>query len=133
MRPWLLSHETDVLDSMLFATSMNALRSRPQSVFDLKLSQSQSSSSDSSSFGPEFTWLYDQHQAASAADSANSRTPLEEPAKVPQQPTDCLFFKQFMSMHQTVNRRAAVVKSHTSDLAQINSFLGQRRVPDESL
>jgi hypothetical protein len=117
---------------MLFATSMNALRSRPQSVFDLKLSQSQSSSSDSSSFGPEFTWLYDQHHAASSADSANSRTALEEPAKVPQQPTDCLFFQQFISMHQTANRRATGVKSHTSDLAQINNFLGQLRVPEES-
>jgi len=117
---------------MLFATSMNALRSRPQSVFDLKLSQSQSSSSDSSSFGPEFTWLYDQHHAASSADSAKARTPFEEPAKVPQQPTDCLFFQQFMSMHQTANRRATGAKSHTSDLAQINNFLGQRRLPDEA-
>jgi hypothetical protein len=117
---------------MLFATSMNALRSRSQSIFDLKLSQSQTSSSDSSSFGPEFTWLYDQHQAATAADSATPSTPLEEPAQVSQQPTDCLFFQQFMSMHQTANKRATGANSHATELAQINTFLGQRRASEES-
>lgn len=117
---------------MIFATSLNALRSQPQSIFDLKLSQSRSSSGDVSNFASEFAWLYDQHNAGAVAGGNALEVMAEEAPKAPQQPTDCLFFQQFISVHQSSNSQARGANRNAADLAQINTFLGQLRSSEEA-
>ena len=110
---------------MLYASTTNALESRPQSVSNLELSQSKSGDNESN-FGKEVAWLYE---------SSNTEELTEEKSAVPLKPstpqsktsipTDCLFFDQFISLHQpTLSFNDASAKK-IEHRVQVNTYLNE--------
>lgn len=110
---------------MLFASTTNALKSRPQSVFDLRLSQSKGGDNESN-FGKEVAWLY---ESLNTEESAEEKSAVPVKSSTPQSkkaiPTDCLFFDQFISLHQptlNLNESGAQQIEHR---VQVNTYLNE--------
>ena len=110
---------------MLYASTTNALEPRPQSVFDLRLSQSKGGDNESN-FGKEVAWLY---ESLNTEESAEEKSAVPVKSSTPQSkkaiPTDCLFFDQFISLHQptlSLNDSSAKQIEHR---VQVNTYLNE--------
>jgi hypothetical protein len=110
---------------MLYASTTNALEPRPQSVFDLKLSQSKGGDNESN-FGKEVAWLYESSDTEGLTEEESAVPP--KPSSPPSKkviPTDCLFFDQFISLHQptlSFNDSSAKQIEHR---VQVNTYLNE--------
>jgi hypothetical protein len=110
---------------MLYASTTNALESRHQSVFNLELSQSKSGDNESN-FGKEVAWLYESSNTEEVTEE-KSAVPLKSstPQSKKSIPTDCLFFDQFISLHQpTLSFNDASAKQ-IEHRVQVNTYLNE--------
>ena len=110
---------------MLFASTTNALKSRPQSVFDLRLSQSKGGDNESN-FGKEVAWLY---ESLNTEESAEEKSAVPVKSSTPQSkkaiPTDCLFFDQFISLHQPTLSFNEFSAKQIEHRVQVNTYLNE--------
>tara|TARA_E500000178_G_C16631453_1_gene577835 strand:+ start:61 stop:411 length:351 start_codon:yes stop_codon:yes gene_type:complete len=111
---------------MLYPSISNALESRPRSVFDLKLSQSKGGNSESN-FAKEVAWLYDPPETDELCEEnkiASSPT-TNTPQSKNNIPTDCLFFDQFISLHQSTERVNGSSPQQNEHRVQVTSYLNK--------
>ena len=110
---------------MLFASTTNALKSRPQSVFDLRLSQSKGGDNESN-FGKEVAWLYESLKTEELT-AEKSAVPLKPstPQSKKAIPTDCLFFDQFISLHQPTLSLSEPGAQQIEHRVQVNTYLNE--------
>ncbi len=110
---------------MLYASISNALKSQAQSVFDLKLSRSKGENSESN-FGNEVAWLYEASQDEELLEENSSTSPKPStPQPKNNLPTDCLFFDQFISLHQPTPRVNKLGKPDIEHRIQVNAYLNK--------
>jgi len=108
------------LFSMFIGSSQSALRSKPQSVFDLRLSQSHRNEGESQ-FSQDYEWLYGQNSALAEAGAEATVRKHEELAA--NHSTDCLFFHQFMAIHQESPHIVRSNSTFNDQISTINTYL----------
>ena len=112
----------------IFASIKNALGSQPQSVFDLKIAQSKTRAVESN-FAEKVAWLYEASEA-NPTQGVSLETARSRADSISANPTtDCLFFHQFIALHQTPHHTRSSSLAHNEQVTQVNHFLSEFR-PD---
>ena len=106
---------------MFIGSSQSALRSRSQSAFDLRLSQSHRNEGESQ-FSQEYDWLYGQNTALAESENAEETAQDNEEIAV-NHSTECFFFHQFIAIHQESPNLVRSDSVFNDQISKINTYL----------
>jgi len=105
-------------------STINALGSRSQSVLDLKLAQSQRNDAESN-YSQEYEWLYGEETKELSEETELKSSCGDREVYFDYSPTDCLFFHQFIALHQESPQLVRTTSSFEDEIISINSYLNE--------
>ena len=109
---------------MFMGSTTNALGSKSQSVLDLKLAQSQRNDAESN-YAKEYEWLYGDDTEELQENTQVKSSYDDEECRFDYSPTDCLFFHQFIALHQESPQLVRTTSSFDDEIVSINSYLNE--------
>ena len=105
-------------------STASALGSRFQSALDLKLAQSQRNDAESN-YAKEYEWLYGENSQEPQQDNEQKPPCDDGQSGFDYSPTDCLFFHQFIALHQESPQLVRTTSSFEDEITSINGYLNK--------